>query len=325
VRIRLLTNDYKVTSAPGLVDPLQFLALQPNVEVRFFRTLTFWHAKYLQADATRSDAQASVSSVNFSKTSFMYNREAGLILTGPGVATVLAGLHAVFEHDFNMGIPHVINQRYSASAMAVILNTTQITLPVPPPYSRDGFVPKPAPVTGGANVTFVPSPDGARAFLLAALAGAGTSFRLYTYQVTDPALCDALIARHAAGVELTLLFSRHVFSGPDQDKSTACYTKMFAAGLKATLTDSWDFEYSHQKYWIADGKDLFLSTGNWSPSDFPVEPPTAFVPPSQPGWRESNRDFNIAVRGSADVVAQFVEVMDKDLARGWPFEPKSMN
>eukprot|EP01052_Picozoa_sp_SAG31_P031927 SAG31_NODE_3443_length_4260_cov_39.705600_3_plen_108_part_00 len=77
VRIRILTNSYNVPDCPGTISPLPFLALN-GVDVAYYTSTTFYHAKYIAVDGKR----ASVSSINFSRTSFTRNREAGALIEG---------------------------------------------------------------------------------------------------------------------------------------------------------------------------------------------------------------------------------------------------
>ena len=54
-------------------------------------------------DAGKATAKTTVSSINYSKTSFTKNREAGAVLQGD--AALLAGMQAVYERDFANGLP----------------------------------------------------------------------------------------------------------------------------------------------------------------------------------------------------------------------------
>jgi len=86
VKVRMLTNNYNTPTCPGLIAPLDFLSLN-GVELKYYTTTTFMHAKYialtppadaaaaaehgLPNDATTrvgsgSSRKASVSSINFS-------------------------------------------------------------------------------------------------------------------------------------------------------------------------------------------------------------------------------------------------------------------
>ena len=53
---------------------MDFLVLN-GIQVKYFDTVTFLHEKYITVDGNRT----AVSSVNWSYTSFMENREAGYV------------------------------------------------------------------------------------------------------------------------------------------------------------------------------------------------------------------------------------------------------
>ena len=76
------------------------------------------------------------------------------------------------------------------------------------------------------------------------------------------------------------------------------------------------YQYCHQKFWIVDGVTVGLSTGNWSPSDYPQN--YSGVPHGQDGWKISNRDYTVAVT-SPELVSTFQTVLDKDYAAGTDF------
>ena len=81
VKVRIITNDYNTPDCPGTISPLPFLALN-GVEVRYYASTTFYHAKFVMVDGVK----LSISSINFSYTSFLKNREAGAVITGSGAA-----------------------------------------------------------------------------------------------------------------------------------------------------------------------------------------------------------------------------------------------
>ena len=72
-----------------------------GAEVRAFTTLAFVHAKFTLADTGTSKAKTAVSSVNWSKSSYAKNREAGAVLSGSGAAArarrraMLRNMHCV--------------------------------------------------------------------------------------------------------------------------------------------------------------------------------------------------------------------------------------
>lgn len=52
---------------------------------------------------------------------------------------------------------------------------------------------------------------------------------------------------------LQLLVSEDIYSTGDKQLAAQCYVQLNAAGLTPRLTPSY-YKYSHQKYWIVDGK-----------------------------------------------------------------------
>ncbi len=134
----------------------------------------------------------------------------------------------------------------------------------------------PTPITVSAKWTVYASPDGANSFLMSALKSAKKSLHVYTYQITDDATvagteCSELIALHKAGLDVVLLVSNQIYDEYDSKDAAKCYAHLVSAGLKVTKAPSY-YSYSHNKYAIIDATTVLLSTGNWSPSDFP---PTA--------------------------------------------------
>ena len=95
--MRVLTNafDDEKTCA-GAVSPLGFLAM--SAEVAMFRTTTVQHAKVIVVDGERT----AISSVNWSKGSFLANREAGVVLTSTEAAAFVT---SVFEYDWKIAKP----------------------------------------------------------------------------------------------------------------------------------------------------------------------------------------------------------------------------
>jgi hypothetical protein len=63
---------------------------------------------------------------------------------------------------------------------------------------------------------------------------------------------------------------------------------------------------------------LFLSTGNWAPTDYPT-PPYEFPPPNSAGWRKTNRDINFHIEGSKSIIDVFKQVYALDYSQGHDF------
>jgi phosphatidylserine/phosphatidylglycerophosphate/cardiolipin synthase-like enzyme len=316
--IRLLTNNYGTPTCEGAIAPLDYLALN-GVDIRWYATTTFIHAKYI-----RVDGRTAVSSINFSHTSFMNNREAGMIFEDND--ELQAFFTSVFDSDFNTGTPYTVNNTYSKSDMATIKSTNPYPVTVPPgPNFPGSFItPKPSPAKTSAKLTVYPSPDHARDTLMAAIQATKHSFALHIYQVTDSGICQQLMNMHKSGIKVTVLVSHAIYSFYDRNGAEWCYNDMLDAGLTPQLTPSY-YTYSHQKYWVRDNQTVGLSTGNFSPTDYP--PASVFPPYGQSGWMDTNRDFNI-ISDDPEMVALFAKVMDEDWSRGQPWTgawPQSPN
>lgn len=118
VAVRIVTNNYNNPAQPsGTVSMLDFLALN-GANISYYTSTTFMHAKYMAIDGK----VVSISSVNYSQSSYMDNREAGLYITGTAVVKFCA---KVFDYDFSAAIP-LVPASYSPSEMRIITDTTQI-------------------------------------------------------------------------------------------------------------------------------------------------------------------------------------------------------
>ena len=129
----MLTNNYSQPTCFGKIAPLDWLYLN-KIQIRFYTTTTFMHSKFVMVDKGK---RTSVSSVNFSKTSFTKNREAGVILEGCD-CSVTDLYKEVFEYDWDKGTEYKMNQHYSSSDMEVITSQG---------IYNESFVP-PAPISG---------------------------------------------------------------------------------------------------------------------------------------------------------------------------------
>ena len=147
-----------------------------GVEVTYYATTSFMHAKYMQVDGKK----ASVSAVNWSRNSFMNNREvcklrtltgrclfsfahvsikAGMIVSSgdasDSAAPLLEFLTSVFEDDLRLGIPYTNPPSFSDTDLEIINNIAVRPVSLPSPPSKRAFVsPVPEPVTSDMEVVF---------------------------------------------------------------------------------------------------------------------------------------------------------------------------
>lgn len=317
VRVRILTNDYGVFCAPGRIDPLDFLHVA-GATVRFYRTTTFLHTKYVAVDGKR----VIVSSVNYSQTSFMRNREAGVVLEGPGFKPIFGALTSYFDADWAAGGDWVSNV-YNASDMAILLDRRVVAVPLPPPPHIAGTYRTHSVTVNGpiGRVGIIANPDDAWSIVGADLRATQHHLAVYMYQVMTP-FCETLLALHRRGVDVELLVSDRIFDEADFEKAQECYTSLHKAGVRIRKTASDGFEYCHQKFWIIDDAAVWLSSGNWGETDFPSGS-NVFVPFGiDDGWRNTNRDHTIKMVDKR-IVAVFDKVLREDYERGYDWSPPS--
>ena len=158
VKVRIITNNFTIPACPGKITPFDWLVLN-NIEVRFYTTTTFQHAKFIVID---KGTKTALSSVNWSYTSFLKNREAGVILEDC-TCEALTLYQSVFEYDWDNGMHYTITQSYSPSEMNIITDTAPLPYTVPSGGKvSGGYVTKLVPHHGVKIKKAYTSPDNAR-------------------------------------------------------------------------------------------------------------------------------------------------------------------
>jgi phosphatidylserine/phosphatidylglycerophosphate/cardiolipin synthase-like enzyme len=313
VQIRLLTNNYNTPTCKGKIAPMDWLAAN-GVQIRYYTSTTFTHSKYLSTDGTMT----SISSVNFSETSFLKNREAGVVL-GAGAESMIEMGTAVFNNDWSNALDYGFDPSlYSSSELAEIRSTAPYTVVMPPQPNIPGsyVTPQPEFVQADMKATVFASPDFSFDTVTALLNSATSSIDIYIYQVTDDALCQQLITLNSK-VTLRLLVSAKIYDETDWKAAQVCYKQMYTAGLHPRRAPSF-YSYSHQKFFIIDNTTVSVSTGNFSPSDYPQG--ASFPPYGQSGWQPVNRDYSL-VFTQPDIVETFQTVLEQDWQRGSDWKP----
>ena len=165
VKIRIVTNNFTIPACAGKISPLDWLVLN-GVQVRMYTTTTFMHAKFITVDKGRRTA---VSSVNWSYTSFMDNRESGVVLENC-TCSAINFYQSVFEYDFDNAAEYQLNQQYSPSDMKIITSTDTLPIVIPTQrYIEGAFVTKLIAHTGARILKAYTSPDNARSTMLSYL------------------------------------------------------------------------------------------------------------------------------------------------------------
>lgn len=326
VKVRILTNDYETHDCTGTISPLNFLALN-GAQIGFYTSTTFIHAKYCSIDGKKT----AISSINYSKTSFRYNREAGGIVEGKDAQPLIDMMAQVYEADFAQSDRMEANETgFTAMDLAIIKGKDVLPVRLPPanPSQADYYSPpSPSPITATGKFTASTSPDYAALEVEALLRGAQTSLDIMVYQVTDDAIADSILDRWRSGVNVHLLVSSSVFDHSDCVEANRVYTKLYNETMTAIaqgaapatfslLKTTTHYTYSHQKFWIADGVRMAWSTGNLSPSDYPAQTDSVaaqkFPVYGADGWFKSNRDFTIYVEENPKLVKAFLDVLNGD-------------
>ena len=133
ISVRLITNNYTQPTCAGMIAPLDWFQLN-GIEVRFYRTTTFMHSKVMIADKGK---RTLVSSVNWSHTSFMKNREAGVVLDDCSCSAIDL-YQSVFNYDWDNGLEYQITNEYSADDKAIITDSAQMNVVKPPAANIPG-------------------------------------------------------------------------------------------------------------------------------------------------------------------------------------------
>ncbi len=143
----------------------------------------------------------------------------------------------------------------------------------PPPHDASTIP------TTGMRVIVEPSDDAAG--LVSAISAATTSVHVTMYLLSSHDVIDALLARHAAGVDVRVVLNQ---TFPDTSTSNAAvYTQLTGAGIPTHWASS-TFALTHEKCVIIDAREAWIMTMNAT-----VTSPTA------------NREFLIVDDVASDV------------------------
>eukprot|EP00731_Ephydatia_muelleri_P036690 Em0305g10a len=174
ISVRLLTNDYYVPTCQGMVTPLDWLALN-GIQVGLYTTTTFLHAKFMTVDRGR---RTLVSSVNFSKTSFTKNREAGVIIDSCSCSAIDFYQQLTYIKDPSI-LPYALPSYYKVKGAYVVAPFT----------SYDGVTIKLA----------YTAPDYAYDTVMKGLSATTSSLEVMIYEITNAAMCNITLELFNAG------------------------------------------------------------------------------------------------------------------------------
>lgn len=174
VKVRLMTNNYTQSTCEGTINPLDWLFLN-GVQIRFYSSTTFMHSKVVIVDRGR---RTSISSVNFSKTSFTKNREAGVVIEECN-CPALDLYQSVFQHDWEAGFDYAMDTSYSNQDMSIITSTAVMAVPVVvSPKIEGAYVTKKQTYKGVTVTKGYTAPDGAMQVILSDLSDVKSSLQV---------------------------------------------------------------------------------------------------------------------------------------------------
>ncbi len=156
------------------------------------------------------------------------------------------------------------------------------------------------------NVTTFVSPDGSKAELWHFLQAAEESIYVEIYGINNPRILDLIHEIHdeKPSLDMKFLIGWNSLGYPNPNKYVA--NNLTELGLEVKWTNSDDFTFAHQKYFIVDNKTTVIHSGNWAKTSFP-----------EPNGK-ANREWSIAMT-DVEVTEYYRNVFDGDWTNGTPY------
>lgn len=182
--------------------------------------------------------------------------------------------------------------------------------------------------TGTYNVTLFTNPDNADEVIFRYLNTAQSSIYVSMYTISRPDFNETLINLKEANpsINITVLISNRRVGSTENTNTKAAVQSLVAKGIlvyNSTKDTDKVNGYYHAKYWIIDGKHVFIYSGNWSPRSV-----TSQLEAGDDSYAsgEANRDMGIAVLDAPDIASFFkTEVWDEDVKVAVPWPLSSVN
>jgi len=171
--------------------------------------------------------------------------------------------------------------------------------------------------TGTYNVTLFTNPDNADEVIFRYLQAAESSIYVSMYTISRPEFNKTLIDLKTAnpGMDIQVLISYRRVGSTENVDTEAAAQSLEENGIPvytSTKDDDKVDGFYHAKYWIIDGKHVFVYSGNWSPRSVAPQ-----LEPRDDSYSsgEANRDMGIAVHDAPEIASFFKdEVWNQDVA-----------
>ncbi len=134
--------------------------------------------------------------------------------------------------------------------------------------------------SGVGNITTSISPENAFIDLVNWINGAQTEIHVHLYEFTSPELSKALQNAIERGVEVTVLLEGGVYSSWDNmetsrgiasDLHNAGATVLWMVDPPSASSPEGPYRYIHSKVAVRDQTSVWMSSGNWKSSSFPID------------------------------------------------------
>ena len=258
-----------------------------------------------------------VSSVNWSLTSTMRNREVGVIINSTSLADYFTKL---FNYDFNNGektqgnMPQAIPQ-YLPNELEKYReeyqrgNEREIQLDLDDEFTTKVF-------DGTFNITGFSNPDSSYDLILSHLASAKESLFVEMYSISSDDIVDQLIATKNTypSIDMKVIISNHRASFFENLNTMESADRLIEAGINV-YESSEEWTFMHAKYWTIDSERTFIYSGNWAGSSV-----------SRDGASPSttNREWGVVITDE-EITQHYEDLFQYDLTRASVYGQPSFN
>jgi PLD-like domain len=136
------------------------------------------------------------------------------------------------------------------------------------------------PARAASSLSLVILPDQGENAIYSFVNSATSSINVTIYELKDTTLVNDLIAREKAGVTVRVILDQ-----AQKSYDSAAYSALTAGGV-GVVYSSTSFTYTHQKTITVDGKESYISTGNFDTT-----------------YYATSRDYGVFDTNAADVSA----------------------
>ena len=196
IQVKILVNNYNVSTCKDSATLLDWLQVN-GAEIRFYRSTSFLHAKFMMIDGGK---KVLVSSINFSETSFKYNRETGVIVSDCANCDALNLYGRVFDWDWEEAEGFVLSNSYEEGQLQIIKNR-----PIKTPWNTS--VQSLESFQGTEIIQTYVAPDYAWETFFDFLGSIKQSLLVHIYEIVEKEICTKIVSLHRKGIYVSVIVS----------------------------------------------------------------------------------------------------------------------